>query len=184
MSQGKLDLLEADCESDHLDGLRRGLDRIDALIEDLLELARQGDAVGEPEPVDLGTLAQRSWKTVETGEAALDVQCDEQLYADRSRLKQLLENLYRNAIDHGGDDVNVTVGSLDTGFYVADDGPGIPEGQRDEVLAPGYSTSEEGTGFGLSIVKQVVDAHGWDVRLASSQEGGARFEIIGVEETG
>lgn len=44
-----------------------------------------------------------------------------------------------------------------------------------------YLTSEEGTGFGPAIVKQVADAHGWTIRVTDSSEGGPRFEITGVE---
>ena len=93
----------------------------------------------------------------------------------------MFENLIRNAIDHGGDDVAVTIGDLDGGFYVEDTGPGIPSEERDAVFEVGYSTSDDGTGLGLSIVKHVVDAHGWDIRVTEGTEGGARFEITGIE---
>lgn len=74
-----------------------------------------------------------------------------------------MENLFSNAIDHGGEDVTVTVGTVNDGFYVEDDGPGITEDRRGDVFTAGYSTGDEGTGFGLSIVKQVVEAHDWDI---------------------
>ena len=86
-----------------------------------------------------------------------------------------------DAVSHGDDGVSVTVGRLGDGFYVADDGPGIPESERDRVFRVGYSTSERGTGFGLNIVKQVAEAHGWDIEVTESAEGGARFEVTGVE---
>jgi nitrogen-specific signal transduction histidine kinase len=85
-----------------------------------------------------------------------------------------------DAVEHGRDDVTVTVGDLETGFYVADDGPGVPADERESVFDAGYSTATDGTGFGLSIVKQIADAHGWDVTLTESEAGGARFEITGV----
>jgi signal transduction histidine kinase len=90
----------------------------------------------------------------------------------------------RNAVEHGGDDVTVAVGALNDGFYVEDDGAGISEADREDVFEPGYSTSEDGTGFGLSIGKRVADAHGWNVRVTDGSDGGARFEIIGVEFAG
>jgi signal transduction histidine kinase len=77
--------------------------------------------------------------------------------------------------------VTVTVGELADGFYIEDDGPGIPEGDWQTVFDPGYSTAEQGTGFGLSIVKQVVDAHDWAIEITEGTKGGARFEITGVE---
>jgi signal transduction histidine kinase len=76
--------------------------------------------------------------------------------------------------------VTVTIGELDDGVYVADDGPGIPPEEREDVFEAGYSTSGSGTGFGLSIVEQVAEAHDWTVRVTESASGGARFEIVGM----
>ena len=97
------------------------------------------------------------------------------------RLEQLLENLFRNAVDHAGEDVTVTVGDLDDEFYVADDGPGISDDERDRVFEDGYSTVEEGAGLGLAIVAGIAEAHGWSVTVTESEDGGARFEVTGVE---
>ncbi|WP_455448276.1 ATP-binding protein [Natrinema thermotolerans] len=65
------------------------------------------------------------------------------------------------------------------GFYVEDDGPGIPPDERERVFESGYS-SAGGSGFGLAIVSDVVDAHGWSIRVTSGRNGGARFEVRGV----
>lgn len=93
----------------------------------------------------------------------------------------ILANLFRNAVEHGGDDVTVRVGALapGTGFYVADGGAGLPETARDETFEFGYSTAEDGTGFGLAIVTEIAEAHGWEIHVTDSEEGGARFEITG-----
>jgi PAS/PAC sensor hybrid histidine kinase (EC 2.7.13.3) len=147
-----------------------------------LTLAKQGETAAELEPVDVAEMSTRCWRSVETKRATLDVDIDGSLTvrADRSRLRELLENLYRNAVTHGGDAVTVRVGALDDGFYVADTGPGIPADDRAEVFQAGYSTADDGTGFGLRIVEQVVDAHGWEIDVTESAQGGARFEITGV----
>ncbi|MCU4973700.1 ATP-binding protein [Halobacteria archaeon AArc-m2/3/4] len=77
--------------------------------------------------------------------------------------------------------VTVTVGPLDDhGFYVADDGPGIPADEREAVFDHGYSTAETGTGFGLAIVEEIANAHGWSIEVTESIDGGARFEWTGV----
>jgi signal transduction histidine kinase len=73
------------------------------------------------------------------------------------------------------------VGTFDDGFYVADDGPGVPEADRESVFESGYSTDREGTGLGLTIVQEIAEAHGWEVSVTDSESGGARFEITGVE---
>jgi signal transduction histidine kinase len=80
--------------------------------------------------------------------------------------------------------VTVTIDCLDGGFYVADDGPGIPADDRESVFDVGYSTVDDGTGFGLRIVEQVAEAHEWNVTAAESEDGGARFEVTGVETEG
>jgi PAS domain S-box-containing protein len=180
VADGRLELAREVYDSDDLDAVDRALDRMDALIDDLLTLAREGDPIQELEPVDIGALARGCWANVETGNARLDVANETTIQADRSRLKQLLENLFRNAVEHGGADVTVTVGGTADGFYVEDDGPGIPPADRERVLEPGYSTSQEGTGFGLSIVKEIVDGHGWDIEITDSEAAGVRFEISGV----
>ncbi|WP_396612420.1 response regulator [Haloferax sp. S1W] len=73
----------------------------------------------------------------------------------------------------------VRVGPTGTGFYVADNGPGIPEDDRDTVFEHGHTTSESGSGFGLSIVESIVEAHGWEITATAPEPdlGGARFEF-------
>lgn len=95
-------------------------------------------------------------------------------------MKQILDNLLRNAVEHGGEGVTVTVGDLEDGFYVADSGAGIPEDERERVFEHGYSRSG-GTGLGLDHVQESVAAHGWEISVTESETGGARFEITGFE---
>lgn len=184
VAQGRLELVNAECDSEHIEDVARAHDRMDGLIDDLLTLARAGKSVGNLEVVDLANVTVECWENVATADATLRTDIEGEIHADRSRLKQVLGNLIRNAVEHGGEDVTVTVGTLDDGFYVADDGSGVPEAEREGMFQTGYSTSDEGTGFGLSIVKQVADAHGWDVQVTDSPDGGARFEITGVEFVG
>jgi signal transduction histidine kinase len=84
---------------------------MDILIEDMLSLASAGDAIGETETVELSTLVEACWNDVETASAAFDIEAGGFIQADKSRLQQLLEDLLRNAIEHGGDAITVTVGS-------------------------------------------------------------------------
>jgi len=181
VAKGQLELLKDDCDPERVDSIGGALDRMDRLIEDVLTVAREGDSVSELEDVDLRAVCEECWRHVETGKATLDIGTDGTIRADRSRLRQLLANLIRNAVTHGGAAVTVTVGALETGFYVADDGTGIPESEGESVFDAGYSTTDDGTGFGLNIVKEIADAHGWDVTLTESEAGGARFEITGTE---
>jgi PAS domain S-box-containing protein len=178
------ELVAEECDSDYLEDISRAHGRMEALIEDLLTLARSGETISALQTVDIDEIVENCWQNVETGNADLRVETERTMYANPTRLRQLFENLVRNAVEHastGGADVTVTVGGLDGGFFVADDGPGIPAEDRETVFESGYSTSDEGTGFGLSIVAEIVEAHGWDVAVTESDDGGARFEITGVE---
>ncbi len=179
--EGHVELARAERDSPHLADAAEALGRMDTLISELLTIAREGKQVQETEVVSLREAVEDCWTCVETADATLRVDAGHSIRADPNRLKQLLENLVRNAVDHGGDDVTVRVGDLASGFYVADDGPGIPAEDRDEVFEPGYSTTAAGTGFGLNIVEGIVEAHGWEVGVTDSAAGGARFEITGVD---
>ncbi|GAB6861966.1 PAS domain S-box protein [Haloplanus litoreus] len=186
VAEGRLQLAKDECESEELSHVEGALDRMGALIDDLLTLARQGETITDFESIELAALVENCWATVETTSASLVVEIDSgtSIQGDQSRLKQVFENLMRNAIEHGGPDVTVTVGELDDGFYVADDGPGIPEEDRGQIFDAGYSTADAGTGFGLSILDQIVGAHGWSIQVTESEAGGARFEITGVSGAG
>ncbi|AUX08044.1 multi-sensor signal transduction histidine kinase [Halalkaliarchaeum desulfuricum] len=195
VAQGRLDLLKEEYQSEHIAPIENAHDRIEVLIEDVLTLARNGDTVGETEPLLLSDLVESCWRTVDTADASLVVETERTIQADKSRLRQLVENVFRNsvehsstsnrpqaddAIDHGGDDVTITVGDLDDGFYIGDNGPGFPADERDRVFEFGYSTTTEGTGLGLAIVQEIAEAHGWDISVTESDSGGARFEMTGV----
>ncbi|WP_185903281.1 ATP-binding protein [Halonotius terrestris] len=170
-------------DGDSLDRVDRAHDRMAALIEDLLSLARNGQDIeaGDMETVKLSVLASHAWQSVETSDATLETENNGEVVADPSRLQQLLENLFRNSIEHSSNPVTIRVGTHSDGFYVEDDGPGIPSEKREEVFEAGYTTQDDGTGLGLRIVRTVADAHDWDVTVTHSEMDGARFEITGVE---
>jgi len=177
----RLELAREECDSEHLDDIERAHTRIETLIDDILTLAREGAVVDEPAPVSLSDLCLSCWSHVDTGAATVDVTAEEQILADESRLSQLLENLVRNAVEHGGSDVTVSIGDLPDGFYLEDDGVGIPPDRRDGLLDPDRLGESDDTRIGLRVVRKVADAHGWTVTVTESPNGGARFEFTGVE---
>ena len=89
---------------------------------------------------------------------------------DRDLLLNVFENLFRNAVDHNEPPLTVRVGTLDgdqSGFYIADNGDGIPEDERETIFEHGYTTSRDGSGFVLYIVNELVSAHGWSIRVTA-----------------
>jgi signal transduction histidine kinase len=143
----------------------------------------RSEGLQETEPVNIGTVARRAWDHVDTNGVKLKTDCDFSLEGDTGRLVQLFENVFRNAIEHGGDVGAIRVGTLSSddgsirGFFIADDGAGIAEENREIIMEDGYTTSETGTGLGLSIISEIVETHDWHMRVTESETGGARFEI-------
>jgi PAS domain S-box-containing protein len=190
VAEGYVELLEADGEA--VEAIEDSHERMHRIIEDVLTLAREGAEVSDRDPVRLGALAEDAWDFVDTKDATLEVTDDGTVRADESRLSRALENLFRNAVEHGRRDVTITVGRIDdgnggsdatdeAGFYVADDGPGLPDDELGSPFEMGVTGSGDGTGFGLAIVADVVEAHGWEITAGESESGGARFDITGLE---
>ncbi|QZX98212.1 PAS domain-containing protein [Halobaculum rubrum] len=181
IADGHLGLARQQFDSEHLEASARAVVRMEELLEDLLSLARTGDEIGDTRPIDLAEVVRAAEDNVAMAEASLAIEDTATIECDPTRLKEAAENLLRNAIEHNEGRVEVTVGTLSgDGFFFEDDGVGIPVTEREAVFENGYSTIEKGTGFGLSIVEQVVTAHGWDIGVTSGDADGARFEVTGV----
>lgn len=181
VAEGRLRLAREECDSEHLEALKNAHDRMSTLVDDLITLARAGESLIDVERVELDDVVETSWQNVETASVTLVCQTTSSVKADEGQLHQLLENLFRNGIEHGKADT-IIVGDLDdkSGFFVEDNGTGIPEDDRHNVFEWGYTTGTDGTGFGLAIVQEIVEAHDWEIAVGESETGGARFEIAGI----
>ncbi|WP_231186931.1 PAS domain S-box protein [Haladaptatus sp. DYF46] len=181
VAQGHLELAREREEDVHFEKSENALDRMETLIADLLTLAREGHVVNETESVELPKIVRQAWSSVDTCESVLVVDKLGTLDADPGRLQELFENLFRNAVEHAGDETTVRVGELTDGFFVEDDGPGIPPEDREAVFEHGYTTVRAGSGLGLSIVSTIANAHGWSISVRDGPDGGARFRICGIQ---
>jgi PAS domain S-box-containing protein len=189
----RLDIIRDTAPDEHVETMERNLERMEEMIDDLLTLARIDQSDNEFDQVEHTDTVKDAWNHADVADCELESLVPETatLKADRNRLLHVFENLFRNAADHNSSPVTVRVGIINdgesdgddvqsTGFFIEDDGAGIPDEQGDEVFERGHTTSAEGTGFGLSIVRDIVKQHGWDIHLTEGVDGGARFEVTGV----
>ena len=164
--------------------------RMQSLVEDLLLLARADEHVPlAREPVDLDDLAfeeglrlrATTSKRVDTsGVGAARVQ------GDADALHRVLRNLGENAARHASSRVDIALADLgdDVVLTVDDDGPGVPESERQRVLQrfvrldEARSRDDGDSGLGLSIVDEVVRAHGGSMSITQSPLGGARIQVM------
>jgi len=132
--------------------------------------------------VSLAETATAAWEDTAPPAAALAVEVDPDLAvsADPEKFRELFVALFENAVRYGGRDVQVRLTRTDDGFAVEDDGPGIPEAERERVFELGYSTRPDRQGLGLGMVRTLCRAYGWKVTAAESDDGGARIVVSGV----
>ena len=177
--KGRLDLALETGDLSHVEDARSAIERLDDLRQDLIEMLRSREIVGETERVDVADLATTVWEGINRpSESTLTTADEPRIEGDPDATKRLLQNLLSNAVEHADGHTRVRVGPLSDGFYVEDDGPGIDAHDRDRVFKAGFSTKSGGTGMGMASVKQVVDEHGWEIEVDDAETlDGARFEI-------
>lgn len=196
-AEGYLDFVRSDDPNDAdelLDRVEDSLDRLGAYLTDLNTLEQQGKPVEDFEWIEVADVAETTWDRTQTGTATLEITANRSVRANRSRLVEAFRNVYENSVVHGASDdgkradtaasddggVTVTVGDLEDGFYIEDNGTGIDGDGYGGLFEAGVSTAASATGLGLAIVAEIAAAHRWDVSAAESPEGGVRVSFTGV----
>ncbi len=184
-----LDLIESDCDSKYIDEVRETLGRMENLLDELISIVKYGDTLEETTAIELETIVDETWPNATNATLSIDSSLP-RIEAEESRLRQIFENLFRNANEEISGEAHIRIGCIDdtghtesaetTAIYVSDNGPGVPPEKREKVFEYGYTESETGTGLGLAIVDRIVASFGWEIALTDSQEGGARFEIRNI----
>jgi signal transduction histidine kinase len=178
VARGYVDIAAKTGTVEHLDEVQACHDRIETLVDQVLALARMERDPDAVDAVDVAGVATDALETVDvdTGRVVVDADCT--VDAERSDVRRVFENCYRNAAEHAGPEPTVRVTCLEDppGFAIEDDGPGIPESERDSVFERGYSNGD-GTGLGLAIVGEIADTYDWTVTVTDGVDGGARFEF-------
>ena len=167
------------------------------LLNDLLDLARSdaGRLSIRPVPMDVAPLVEDAVRTMraqtESKQQSLEAEVEEglpQVNVEPDRIRQVLVNLLTNAHDYCPEraSIRVTAGRVgdEVEFVVADDGPGIPESQIQNIFArftrgdAGVTQRVGGTGLGLAISKSLVELHGGAIGVTSTEGEGATFRIV------
>lgn len=166
--------------------------RMGAIIDETLASATDdtdGAVLAGSETVSIDSIARDAWCSISSGDATLSVRGEGETETIPGRLRGLFENLFRNAIEHASPDdetgskaadsagVSITVAVTENGFVVADDGPGVPLADREQVFDRGHSGSDTGTGIGLAAVRETAVDHGWPLALSEGVDGGAAFVV-------
>ncbi|ERG97584.1 MAG: PAS sensor histidine kinase [Haloquadratum sp. J07HQX50] len=189
MAQTATQLADETNEAAYFEKVTAAHDRMEQMITELVTLAQTGRSVTQRDCLSLSTLAEEAGRTVTT-DMTLQIESEAAVEGEAGRMRRLFENIIANADTHAGPDVTVTVGVLTElddrerrreGFYIEDDGPGIPFDDHERVFEPSVTTDDDGTGLGLAIVRRIAEAHGWTVTAEDSAHGGARFVFSHVE---
>ena len=161
--------------------------RFESLVTDLLELAKS-DREAERRPTDVVALTRAFLASRRLPPSLLEVTGDAAvLDVDPRRYEQILANLVDNAAKHGGGAIRVGVCVADDALTleVDDEGAGVPVDERDQVFirfargrAANMRGGSEGTGLGLALVAQHVQAHRGTVEVLDRPGGGARFRVV------
>jgi PAS domain S-box-containing protein len=181
VASNSVNLYRETAEDQYLKKIEDALDRIDVLVKQILTMTEQETNPRNPEQVSLRNVATQAWSMTDTESAKLAIDGSKEFEADKNRLQRVFENLFDNAVEHSDGDVTISVGPFDQGIYIEDDGPGIPAEKQSNIFESGYTTKSANTGYGLDIVEQIVDNHGWDIELQQEARNGARFEITNIE---
>lgn len=166
--------------TEHLDAAADALSNLDSAIDDLADAMREGSVAESTTRVQLASVFEDALSGVGFDGTRLSVDPDLFVEGDACAITRLAENLLSNAVDHAGPSPSVRVGAIRNGFFVEDDGPGIPEADREPVFEPGRTSKVDEGGYGLVSVRQIALAHGWSVRVTDGVDGGARFEFTDV----
>lgn len=164
-------------------------EKMQQLLNDLLELSRVGRMMNEPVPINMNELARDVLDLVEgrIHERGATVQVQEDLpsvFADRQRISEVLQNLVDNAIKFTGSQPNPRVEIGQSGeengmpiFFVRDNGVGISSDHFDRVfgLFNKLDPKTEGTGVGLALVRRIIEFHGGRIWVESEPGNGSTF---------
>ncbi|MEF8774215.1 MAG: ATP-binding protein, partial [Halobacteriales archaeon] len=130
----------------------------------------------EPQPIS--GLARDAWMTVVGEFGEYEIRGKRKVRADETLLHRLFAHLFRTLFSYGKAS-GVDVGVGEDGFFVEDDGSGVPHAQREYV--GGESMTDAKSGAGIQVARRLARRHGWSLKIEATGEGGTRFVVSGAE---
>lgn len=164
-------------EPEYLEKVNNSIERIQSITDQIRMVAGDETSIENTEQIALKSLVQEAWDRVQTDAETLQIDNSKQFEGDPERLVRAFELLFRNAVEHNSDGVDINVGATDSTIYVEDTGSGIPRDDREKIFEAGYTTVPTNAGLGLNVVKQIIVGHGWEINASEGDAGGARFDI-------
>jgi PAS domain S-box-containing protein len=162
------------------------LARAEALVDDILEFAKDSAALGSREQVDFESALSKALDRSLADDMTVYLEFEGSLRADRERFVHMLETFFNDIQSRaGGSTATVRIGPVrddrdaSTGFYILDDAEAIPETEFDRVFEPTGASDAE-VGLGLAVARQIAQAHGWTVDVTTGDPGGTRFSVTDV----
>jgi two-component system sensor histidine kinase QseC len=174
----------AEGEAERRESLERmlaGLQRTTRLAVQMLELSRASAPRAAFAPTSLAEVVQEAARQLN---ARVELSGESTVNGDRDQLLSLITNLLDNALRHGGGKARVELAG--TTLAVLDEGPGIPEAERERVFESYYrvpGSAGAGSGLGLAIVREIAAQHGARVEIGAGPAGrGTRVSVIFPEK--
>jgi PAS domain S-box-containing protein len=177
-------LVESEQESSNMDMIRRLIGEVQRLLKHSVTLADAGLVIEKKDVVNLDILARSIATNHVSSEVVYRQETLPKVLGDYTKLRQVFQNLYDNAIKHGKPNtIEVSIQDTDFGVRViiANDGDVIPSALRSKVLSSGLTTKREKEGFGLAVVQRIIAAHGWRITLLESLETSFAIDIPSSE---
>jgi two-component system sensor histidine kinase RstB len=190
----RLELLQADAtQQERIAGIRRDLDELESLIDAAITYSRldEGGIALASQPVDVAQELRAMLHDQRVLARDIELSADlpapgRALAADRALLRRAVQNLLGNALRHARSRVEIELREAGSGVTIAieDDGPGVPESQRERIFEPfsrldeSRSKTSGGYGLGLAIVRRIAERHGGRIACGVARLGGARFELV------
>ena len=180
-----------DMDKEHLDISQEGIGHIETFIKELLNFTRvselQMDYFLAKQIVDESIKMIRNTLKLKDVELVIEIHEElPQVFVDADKIRQVLLNILHNAceaLDKGGENNHNPLPiegarGRKLRIQISDNGPGIPEKDRENIFEPFYTTKSTGIGLGLANARKIIEQHKGSIRVVNTEKPGACFEIL------